>query len=117
MDPGTTMVLGFGMSLTFAAVIAIVRSVTRVSLTRYRAVADGNSGSMTASELRKMITEAVSDATDPLYERMGRLERKVDALQGESSAGESFTRPEIEIPAADEYEPLQEIATRRRSRV
>lgn len=116
MDAGTTMVAGFAIWLTFVAVMAIVRSMTRVSMAKNKLGADEGSGSITGSELRNMISDAVNDATDPLYERIGQLERKMDTLRLESPAGQGARRPEIELPADDEYEALEEGAIRRRSR-
>jgi hypothetical protein len=64
-----------------------------------------------------MITEAVSDATDPLYERIGQLERKMDTLRLESRESQRAPRPEIEVPADDAYGALEGNAVSRRSRV
>ncbi|GEM_PF-1770247 len=116
MDPGTTMVAGFAIWLTFVAVMAVVRTVTKVSMARSTPGVKENSGSIAGSELRKLITDAVSDATDPLHERMGRLERKVDALQLQAATHDHAPRPEIEIPADDEYGALEEAVALRRSR-
>lgn len=69
----------------------IVGGIIKVKQAKYEAMERGGGGELRASELQRIIREAVEDAVEPLYER-------IEALEGRAA---SETPSEIERPVAE----------------
>lgn len=89
----------------------IVQAVTSVKKAKYKAQASHGDG-LRASELQRLIREAVEDAVEPLYDRIDQLEGRVPESRPEARLDPAVLADALDDPEADD-EPA---AARRRAR-
>ena len=94
----------------------IVGAITKVKAAKYEAQARSGTGDgLRASELRRLIQDAVEGAVEPLHDRIEQLE---DRLGGGPEADTARLDPAVLADALDdpEADPDEPAAVRRRSR-
>ncbi|HET6566661.1 MAG TPA: hypothetical protein VFG50_01780 [Rhodothermales bacterium] len=94
MPPYFVPIIIVAIVMSSVTVISIAGMITRTIRSRSKARQIGGGDSLTKSELRALLTDVVSEATDPLYAKVSAMERRLEQM-----------RPEL--PPAEALEPLQ----------
>jgi hypothetical protein len=66
------------ISILAGTISGIIKQVLEYKKTRNLARSDSSGSSLTTSELVELLRESVEQATEPLYERMTRIEERLD---------------------------------------
>lgn len=83
MPPFVVPIIIVAIVMASVTVMSIAGMITKTIRARSapRQIAGGDS--LTKSELRALLTEVVSEATDPLYAKVSAMERRLDQMRPE----------------------------------
>jgi hypothetical protein len=91
-----------------AGVTAIVLAalISKSIQSRRKLDARTQGDSLTKTELRQLLSEAVAEATDPLYAKVGAIERRLDHVSSQLAAPERTQPLQLEPPDQERGDAL-----------